>query len=356
MRHHFFAGEATATQVSEAVFAYFRWRGWLDASASLSSQLRNALALAERFKRDPASFSERELMDKGFPAWVRQQVNLSPALARAFQSAPRLWLRARPGDGRKLAKQLGHCVPAGKGRLSDILQYVGEQDLFRTQAFHAGRFELQDISSQAVGLVCAPLPGSTWWDACAGQGGKTLHLSDLMENKGLIWASDRAEWRLKSLRRRAARAGVFNYRAVLWDGGPRLPTRTSFDGVLVDAPCSGIGTWGRNPHARWTARLEDVLELASVQRQLLANARAAVKPGGVLVYAVCTLTRAETVEVAAEFDSLHREFERMQISDPLRGNARPLFDLWLQPEDFGGNGLFVAAWRKTPEKVVSPLR
>jgi 16S rRNA (cytosine967-C5)-methyltransferase len=69
----------------------------------------------------------------------------------------------------------------------------------------------------------------------------------------LIWASDRAVWRLSNLKRRAARAGVFNYRAVVWDGGPRPPTKTEFDGVLVDAPCSGIGTWQRNPHARWTS-------------------------------------------------------------------------------------------------------
>ena len=91
------------------------------------------------------------------------------------------------------------------------MRYEGIEDLFRTEEFHAGEFELQDINSQIVSLVCAAKPGETWWDACAGEGGKTLHLSSLMENKGLIWSSDRAEWRLKNLKRRAARAKVFNF-------------------------------------------------------------------------------------------------------------------------------------------------
>src|SRR5205823_5977071 len=127
--------------------------------------------------------------------------------------------------------------------LPEALVYEGETDLFRTPEFHAGEFEIQDLSSQAVGWLCDPKPGETWWDACAGEGGKLLHLSDLMQNKGLIWASDRAAWRLQKLKRRTARAKVFNYRAALWDGGAKLPTKTKFDGVLVDAPCSGLGTW-----------------------------------------------------------------------------------------------------------------
>ena len=95
-----------------------------------------------------------------------------------------------------------------------------------------------------------------------------------------------------------SRAKLFNYRAALWDGSPRLPTKAKFDGILVDAPCSGVGTWQRNPHARWTTTPNDVAELAAVQAKLLGNIASSVKPGGRLVYAVCTLTRAETTAVA----------------------------------------------------------
>jgi 16S rRNA (cytosine967-C5)-methyltransferase len=218
--------------------------------------------------------------------------------------------------------------------------------LFLTKEFHAGEFELQDISSQAVGLICTPGAGQIWWDACAGEGGKTLHLSDLMGNKGLIWASDRAAWRLKKLKRRAARAGIFNYRAAEWDGGSRLPTRTKFDGVLVDAPCSGIGTWLRNPQARWTTTWQDVQELSRLQQQLLRNAATALKPGGKLIYSACTLARAETVVVAETFERSGAEFQRVDFRNPLSPESAAQSRLCLWPQQFGGNGMFVAVWRR----------
>src|SRR6185503_8199501 len=124
--------------------------------------------------------------------------------------------------------KLGECWISGNPGLGDTLEYRGREDLFRMREFHAGAFEVQDISSQIVGLTCAPEPGETWWDACAGEGGKLLHLSDLMQNKGLIWASDRVEWRLKRLKLRAGRAKAFNYRSAIWDGGAKPPTKTRF--------------------------------------------------------------------------------------------------------------------------------
>jgi 16S rRNA (cytosine967-C5)-methyltransferase len=241
------------------------------------------LALAGRYAAQPESFSDAELMARAVPVWLPSVMEPRAAWARSLQKEPRLWLRARRGQGRTLAGKLVDCRVFGEGPLADTLEYIGRSDLFRTAEFHAGEFELQDVSSQAVGLICDPRPGEKWWDACAGEGGKTLHLADLMGNKGLIWASDRAGWRLAMLKRRAARAGVFNYRTVTWDGGPRPPTKTEFDGVLVDAPCSGIGTWQRNPHARWTTTVQDVKELGEVQEQLLVHAAAGVEPGGRLV-------------------------------------------------------------------------
>ena len=335
-----------AALVSTAVFTYYRWRGWLNQQGLLSEQLKRALDLGRKFAQEPASFSDSDLLNRAVPAWVQQQVQTTAAWARALQAEPRLWLRARPGQGRVLARKLGHCAPFGTGQLADMLRYNGRADLFLTKEFHAGEFELQDISSQAVGLVCGPQPSQSWWDACAGEGGKMLHLSDLMGNKGLIWASDRAGWRLQKLKRRAARARVFNYRSVEWDGGPRLPTKTKFDGVLVDAPCSGVGTWQRNPHARWTTQAGDVRELSALQQQLLRHVAPAVKPGGKLVYAACTLTRAETVEVADAFERDCTEFRRVEIGNPLspESNSEPRLFLW--PQQFGGNGMFVAVWRR----------
>ncbi len=242
-----------------------------------------------------------------------------------------------------MAESLGDCRPAAS-HLSEAFEYLGEKDLFRTDRFHAGDFELQDLSSQAVGFVCDPQPGQTWWDACAGEGGKLLHLSDLMSNKGLIWASDRAEWRLRLLKRRAARAKAFNFRSVLWNGGPKLPTKTRFDGVLVDAPCSGVGTWQRNPHARWTTTPQDVAELAEVQAGLLVRSAGSLKPGGKLVYAVCTLTRAETIGVVNRVSAGCPALRAAPFRHPLVPEAKPADVCVIHPQDHGSNGMFLAAW------------
>lgn len=323
--------------VSQTVFNYFRWRGWLDLARPLPEQMRKSRELARTFAAEPESFSDASLVERVAPQWLRDEMEITPAWARAIQAEPRLWLRAQPGKGRALVERLGAAKLSQE--IPDAVHYKGEEDLFQRAEFHAGEFEIQDIASQAVGWICAPKSGETWWDTCAGEGGKTLHLSALMQNKGLIWASDRAEWRLKSLKRRAARARVFNFRAVTWKGDARPPTKTKFDGVLVDAPCSGVGTWQRNPHARWTTNLQDVIELAEIQKRLLTHAAPSVKPGGKLFYAVCTLTRKETTEVSANFNSRQAEFE------PLAQEGF-VGEKFMWPQGLAGNGMFIAGWRR----------
>src|SRR5690606_32220783 len=135
------------------------------------------------------------------------------------------------------------------------------------------------------------------------------------------------------LKRRAGRAKLFNYRLKPWTRGDQLPTRAKFDGVLVDAPCSGVGTWGRNPHARWTASPSDITELAAMQRDLLARVSESVKPGGKLVYSVCTLTRAETEEVASEFDATRPNFQKLNLIVPGRSDVRGA-RVTLRPEEW----------------------
>ncbi len=317
----------------------------------MERQLTQAVDLADRFHNEPQRISDSELA-AAVPEWTVGVMTVTPEWLRSLQTEPRLWLRAKRGHGGELARTLGDCWIPDAPQLADALAYQGTEDLFRSKEFHAGEFEVQDIASQAVGLLCAPAPGETWWDACAGEGGKTLHLSDLMQNKGLIWASDRADWRLKRLKMRAGRAKCFNYRAVEWDGGVKLPTKTKFDGVLLDAPCSGIGTWQRNPHARWTTTANDVRELAVVQTDLLARVSGSVKPGGKLIYSVCTLTRAETTDVASAFAAAHPEFEPFALPAIKSGKGEPrdttpsAVTIW--PQDLGGNGMFIAAWRRRP--------
>ncbi len=324
--------------ISKTVFTYFRWKGWLDPQASLPEQIIQARQLAGAFEQDPGKFDPQELTSRAVPGWVSEEMEVTPDWARALQTEPRLWLRAKSGAAPALANRLGRARPAGPD-FPDALLYLGGEDLFHDKDFREGQFEIQDLASQAVSIQCAPRPGEKWWDTCAGEGGKTLHLSELMQNRGLIWASDRSERRLARLKARAARARVFNVRLARWEGTQRLPTRTFFDGVLVDAPCSGIGTWQRNPHARWTTSSADVRELALIQQKLLCLAAQQVKPGGKLIYSVCTLTRAETMGVVGNFNRLMPGF--VPLDESGFKECRTIL-----PQQYGCNGMFIAGWRR----------
>jgi 16S rRNA (cytosine967-C5)-methyltransferase len=399
--------------VTRAVFAYYRWLQWLDRRDSLQNQVAAAQAFQARFDKNPASIKPETLAERAVPVWLREEFAPSADYLRQLQREPALWLRTRTGQTAAVARALGDCAPPPpaadvlgfgfrvlspesgnpnpepktqnpkpEAALRAALRYTGSRDLFRTEAFKTGLFEIQDLASQLVGHACAPQPGQTWWDACAGEGGKTLHLADLMQNKGLVWATDRSARRLTLLQRRAARAQVYNYRSAAWDGSARLPTKTKFDGILVDAPCSGVGTWQRNPHARWTTMPADVRELAAIQRTLLEHVAPALKPGGRLLYAVCTLTRSETTAVAESFTAAHPEIEpspvftaQLSTLNPSTGSgpsaltpppsalrppslslslsppfsptpSLPSSALVLQPHELNANGMFLAAWTR----------
>jgi len=345
--------------IASATFVYFRWLQWLDRRASPQKQIAAALELQARFDANPASIKTEALAALAVPEWTRGEL-IAPAwpaeTLRLLQRDPALWIRAQAATAAALAKNFS-LQPSGfslrpEQACPTAFRYTGANDLFLTPEFHQGLFEIQDIASQLVGHACAPSAEQTWWDACAGEGGKTLHLADLMRNKGLIWASDRSFRRLQSLKRRAARARVFNYRAIAWDGSEKLPTKTKFDGVLLDAPCSGLGTWRRNPHARWTTTPGDARELAATQAQLLARVAPALKPGGRLVYAVCTLTRGETTGVADAFTAAHPEFAPAPVF--AGADARAQVAIW--PHELDGNGMFIAAWRREMPSRKIPSR
>jgi 16S rRNA (cytosine967-C5)-methyltransferase len=357
--------------IVRTVMAYFRWLGWLDIAAPAQRRIAAALALQTRFETSPAAIKPEALAARAVPEWLAAEMATIPAAwLRSLQCEPALWIRVRRQFVESVPRELGDCSAASwpstfDFRLPTAFRYNGPRDLFLTEAFQQGRFEIQDLASQLVGCACAPHPGETWWDACAGEGGKLLHLADLMQNKGLIWASDRSARRLQVLKKRAARAAVFNFRALPWNGGPQPPTKTRFDGILVDAPCSGVGTWQRHPHARWTVSPADVRELAAVQRQLLNRIAGSLKPGGRLVYSVCTLTRSETTDVVAGFSAAHPELQRVavfpaarsqsseitsQVQNPGQAPVSPDDSLQtsvtLWPQQFNANGMFLAAWKR----------
>ena len=190
------------------------------------------------------------------------------------------------------------------------------------ESYRKGLFEIQDLASQCVGLVCAPRPGSRWLDACAGAGGKTLQLAQLMKRKGNVTASDLRSYKLEDLRRRARRAGFPNITTkenIAASGKVKHP----FDGVLIDAPCSCSGVWRRNPGAQWILSAEEINDIAVRQLEILETYAAAVRAGGVLVYATCSVFDIENVDVVRKFMDKHPEFKLDPFPNPLTGDIAP---------------------------------
>ena len=350
-------GPRERRSISGAVFAYFRWIRWLDPKAPAERQIEEALAMGERFAHDPRAVKSEALAALAVPPWLAEEMDLPAEFVRQLQREPVLWLRARPGQPPGLPPNWA-IAPRLRSRRTPSAT-TATRIFFSRPSSTRAHSRSRTSPRMLVSVLAAPVPGQAWWDACAGEGGKTLHLGDLLQNRGVVWATDRSFRKLEVLKRRAARAKLFNCRSTLWNSEPdqarpgqppRLPFKTKFDGVLVDAPCSGIGTWRRNPHARWTTSQKDVRELPGVQASLLRRAAEAVKPGGILLYSVCTLTRSETTAVSSAFTADHPDFEpetRLLPGSPLAGaagNAGASVFLW--PQALDANGMFVASWRR----------
>ncbi len=211
----------------------------------------------------------------------------------------------------ELQKELGDLEIVAKGLRGypDALQLVERANVFRTDAFKKGHFEVQDASSQLVAQFMDVKPGMKVVDACAGAGGKTLHLAALMQNKGQIIAMDIYENKLKELKRRAKRNGAHNIEPRHIDSTkPIKKLHGKADRVLIDAPCSGLGVLRRNPDAKWKLQPEFLERIKGVQAEILTNYSKMVKPGGKLVYATCSVLPSENQEQVKNFLESNKEF------------------------------------------------
>ena len=182
-----------------------------------------------------------------------------------------------------------------------------KKDIFKTEAFRKGLFEVQDEGSQLITLLTGARPEDLVIDACAGNGGKSLFISGLMNNRGTIIAFETHTGKLGNLRRRADRAGALNIKTIA-DAKVLEKYNSSADCVFIDAPCSGMGVFRRNPDAKWRLTHQDIQELAVKQKEILREYRKLVKPGGRLVYATCTISREENDEVVQGFLEENTDF------------------------------------------------
>ena len=182
--------------------------------------------------------------------------------------------------------------------------------------YHFGWISVQDSASQLVTYLLNPRPGEKILDACAGVGGKTTHIAELMENKGSIWAFDLYPWRLEKLRENFQRLGLKEPKVFQGDVVEELQKLKAplFDRILIDAPCTGTGVIRKHPDIKWARTEEDFIKIPEKQLRLLEGLAPFVKPRGILVYATCSLEPEENEEVIKKFLGRHPEFE---IENPL---------------------------------------
>ena len=184
----------------------------------------------------------------------------------------------------------------------DALRLLERANVFKTEAFHKGYFEVQDASSQLVAEYLEVAPGMKVIDTCAGAGGKTLHLASFMKNKGQIIAMDIYESKLRKLKVRARRNKIHNIDIrVINSTKPIKKLHGKADRVLIDAPCSGLGVLRRNPDSKWKLQPEFLENIKKVQQDILQQYSKMVKPGGKLVYATCSVLPSENQLQIAEF-------------------------------------------------------
>ena len=184
----------------------------------------------------------------------------------------------------------------------DALVLEERQNIFKNPAFKEGLFEVQDASSQLVAAALAVEPGMRVIDACAGAGGKSLHLAALMENKGKVLSMDVEEWKLQQAKLRARRNGVSIFEPRLIEGTKTIKRlKESADRLLLDVPCSGLGVLRRNPDTKWKLSPESIESVQKTQQEILQTYPSMLKPGGQMVYATCSILPSENEDQVKRF-------------------------------------------------------
>lgn len=399
-RRHRFAGSKDRGAISEHIYAVLRHRAALDwwiarqgrglpidarrrmLAALLLIEGWDAQAIAnacdgDRFRPERLSMDEERFLSAiaahkldhpdmpsdvrcNYPAWL--QPHLEAVFGRtlrremaALSEAAALDLRVnrlKADDREKVRATLAReGVEAARTPLSPLGLRVFERiPLATLETFRSGAIEVQDEGSQIAALLADAKPGLRVVDFCAGAGGKTLALAAAMENRGHLVACDISAARLERATQRLRRAGAsIVQRLPLSSARDKWVKRhaENFDRVFVDAPCTGTGTWRRNPDAKWRLRPQDLSELVALQAEILDSAARLVKPGGRLIYATCSLLAEEDETQVENFLGGHGDFSIVPIGDiwreiiggdpPARGDT-----LRLTPARHGTDGFFIA--------------
>jgi len=317
-----------------------------------------------------ATIDRTQLQDKlrhNLPDWLanrlREQLDDEGfwALVDTFSASAPLDLRVNTQKAKRetvLEALAAAQIDAGPTPYSTIgIRIPGKPALQKMPIYTEGHVEVQDEGSQLLSLLTAPKRGEMVVDFCAGAGGKTLALGALMRNTGRLYAFDVSAHRLENLKPRLARSGLSNVYAtqIAHENDDRIKRlRGKIDRVLVDAPCSGLGTLRRNPDLKWRQSPKALEELKVKQAAILASAARLLKPGGRLVYATCSVIPDENEGIADAFTAAHPDFVPLNAAEALSSagveNAAdlvtPAGHLRLWPHKHSTDGFFAAVWQK----------
>jgi 16S rRNA (cytosine967-C5)-methyltransferase len=339
-----YAGSKDRRAVRDLVYAAIRYAADAPTSgrAALIALADDDTALAAAFDGSihapaPIDSAESRAAAGEVPAWLMNELAGLGLLGRAPLDVRVNRLKARRED-----IAIPGAVPTPYA--PDGLRLPEGSRVEALAEWQSGLIEVQDEGSQLVAIACGARSGTTVVDLCAGAGGKTLALAAAMANEGRLYAADSNRARLARLAPRAARAGVTIVRSGLLDAGREgdalTGLREAADLVVVDAPCSGTGTWRRNPEARWRLTPARLAAVVALQARLLDLAATLVRPGGTLVHIVCSLLDAEGAGQAKAFLDRHPTWSAVPVDLP--AGMPHGAGLRLTPAADGTDGFFVA--------------
>lgn len=308
----------------------------------------------------PSNLIQALAIQHSYPDWIvklwQEQLDATEtdAICEWFNQPPSIDLRVNilKISVQELADKLSHegiettRLPHSPQALR-LARHAGA--IQQIPGYAEGLWTVQDASAQLVSYLVNPQPGDVVIDACAAPGGKTTHLAELMQDHGLIWACDRTTSRLNKVKQNIKRLALKTISTFTGDSTTITRFVGQGDRVLVDAPCSGLGTLNRHADARWRQTPESVAELATLQLRLLGQAATWVKPDGVLVYATCTLHPAENEEVVQQFLQQHSDWaiSPPDAHEPAAPFATPEGAIRVWPHRQHMDGFFMVRFRRS---------
>lgn len=375
-----FLGSRDRRMISRVIFGYYRWYGWLNLIKPDQANLEKVLLLAyilESSQRDdftlfwssevslehlpPRLFSEQpeaalqeklqyinlfdpnlrlnQLVPDFTPQWTINKL-------AHLQKRPNLWLRSIYQDARTVLtflqeKKILFKTPALQ---SSAIEVFSPFNINECRPYKKGELEIQDISSQIIGMICNPAKNDVWWDVCAGSGGKSLHLSALAKGSIRIYATDIRPSALKALKKRVQRKWS-NIVPMNWDGQSKLTFPSAVTKALVDAPCSCSGTWRRNPEIRWQLESKDIKAYANTQREILSNLAQNYPGIRTIVYATCSIMPEENELTIDHFLAQNSDFSILPVKHPL---TQSVFQkgVHISPPESDGNFMYAAILKR----------